>query len=385
MSTSNHASINARVAALTSAEFGRRKPVVSIAAPAADSGQRTILSRSERCIDSTPPSSDSDDDEVASGVATGFPEESVQKNGVRVRNYVVTYYPGGERPIYIDEMSAMHPEHYVQYMLKPTHKQFTFYSSCLEVAPSTKRLHGHMYIELKEGQTITWLKNQLGTTHIKAFARKGTQKQARDYVYKVAQYSQKDYTCLANVLMSFRMPDVKPYQYSCIHPYSYGTMKAQGARSDLDRFVDYAMNGTTHKEFLIAEQGSGLRYFKYFNDATEVFDGTHRSATIRANKRFAYDNYVASCDKEGVVPMPYYEFTMSVDPDAKWSAGSIAHESTLVALAIDQKANEEDEELQAIKNKLSVHGGKYRDPKDTTKKNESESDSDSDESQHSKE
>lgn len=380
MSNSNYASINNRATARV--EIGRRRPVSPPAAPLQrESNHFRIPDPDCYLVDREAQASfrNDDDDEESSGVATAFPEESLSKNGVRVRNYVITYYPGGETPIIITPKSVRPPEHYVQYMLKPTHKQFTFFATCLEVAPTTGRLHGHLYVELKEGQTVTWLKNQLGTTHIKAFARKGTQKQARDYVYKVAQYSDKDHTCLANVIMSYKIPGIKPHEYSCIHPYSSGAMKAQGARSDLDRFVDYAMNGTTHKEFLVAEQGTGLRYFKYFNDATEVFDGTHRSSTIRANKRMLYDRYCEQCDQRDEVPMPYYEFTVTVEADPKWSPQSIEHSQNILRMAVDEKADRDEEELQALKNKLATHGGELKNHKDCSVSSDS-SDSDSSDS-----
>lgn len=314
-----------------------------------------------------------DDDEVESGVAGECPETDSSR-GVRVRNYVITYYPGGDNPVIVDPRSSspIDPSHYVNYFIKPTHKQFTFYATCLEVSPTTGRLHGHLYVELKEGQTITWLKNQLGTNHIKAFVRKGTQKQARDYVYKVGEYTSKAYTALANMLFKYGCTDARLLKL--VHPQCYGVMKKQGERTDLDRFVDYAMNGLTHKEFLATEQGSGLRYFKYFNDATEVFDGTHRSATIRANKRTLYDRYCEECHSRGEAPVPFYEF--DVDADPVWNKESRDYSRSLLRGALEQRSFDEEEHIQGVKNKLKVHGGSYKDPKDTTKQTKSDDDSD---------
>lgn len=282
---------------------------------------------------------DSDEDFDAQQEA---PEHVKGTRGIQMRNACVTYWPPFDRPI--EDYAPFTGFEFASHILKPVHEHISFYVSALEVAPTTRRLHGHLYVEFTVPKTILQIKKILGNIGCRVFIRCGTQSQAVDYVFKRGKYEYKNYTQLSQWLSRFftGVPNL-----SSLVPFVYGTQKQQGSRSDLDRYVEMAFQGVQRNEFLASEKGAGLRYFKYFNDACNVVDGLDRGDTIRANKRVLYEKYIDECEKRGEVPCRFFEFRCERDP--KWNEESEAHYIQTSAMAIaDREARDADERAGAL-------------------------------------
>lgn len=338
MSSFNRESILERQAKIIS-EL-QSQPTASKAAQAAISRRKSEDSGDdfpahERPVNwAMPEDSDEDFDE-----AVEVPEHVKGSRGVQIRNACITYFPPLEGdlerylPLTARELSL--------HILKPSHASIDFYVTALEVAPRTGRLHGHMYIEFNQPKTILQIQKIIGTMKSKVFMRKGTQKQAIDYVFKRDKYECKHHTQLSEWLQfrqprkdKFELPDPVP-EVELILPYVFGQMKNQGARADLDRFVEMATQGITRAEFLARERGAGLRYIKYYSDACAIFDGLDRNDVARANKRMRYEEYIRECDRRGVVPQRFFEW--DVEHDFKWNDISRRQHNQRVAEALDER------------------------------------------------
>lgn len=278
--------------------------------------------------------SDEDFDE-----ALEVPEHVKGTRGVQIRNACITYFPPLEGNL--DRYLPLTAKELSLHILKPAHASIDFYVTSLEVAPKTGRLHGHMYIEFNQPKTILQIQKMIGTMRSKVFMRKGTQKQAIDYVFKRDKYESKHYTQLSEWLYHHQprtdpedVPDPVP-DVNLVLPFVFGQMKNQGARADLDRFVEMATQGITRAEFLARERGAGLRYIKYYSDACSIFDGLDRNDVARANKRAAYDEYLEACERRQVVPQRFFEW--ECEHDFKWNEISRRQHNLRVAEAMDER------------------------------------------------
>lgn len=266
--------------------------------------------------------------------------------GIQLRNACITYYPpfpgNFERylPISLDEIA--------KHQLRPISDHITFYATALEIAPTTGLLHGHMYIEFKQSMTVLQIQKILGNVDCKIFQRKGTAKQATDYVFKRGDYESKQFTQLA-VFLQRRVPGLQPQDVLHLVPYVWGAQKKQGQRSDLDRYVELAMQGVMRCEFLAQERGAGLRYIKYFDSACSAIDGTDRNDQARNNKRIAYDRYVERCIDRNEVPCRFFEFTHELD--FKVTPESEKHRAAAMSAAYQQREEEDQEAWQAAVNR----------------------------------
>lgn len=310
-----------------------------------------------------PPTTEEPDMEDFDG-ATEVPPHVKGTRGVQIRNACITYWPEPPVSNKINERThgQLSIQQYAGLMLKPSHKDITFYASCLEVAPSTGRIHGHLYIEFKDPKTTLQIKKIVkeayqktsDTTNDKCFIymRRGTQQQALDYVLKVGKYADKAYTQLSVKLSHLR--EITDEDAEALKPHVCGAQKHQGTRSDLDRYVEMAFDGVQRNEFLAAEKGAGLRYFKYFSDACNVIDGLDRGDTIRANKRVAYDKYLLECDDKGVVPCKFFEFRC--EHDSKWNEESQTHYISTMSAAVEEREFRDDVEREGALNKVIEEG-----------------------------
>lgn len=289
------------------------------------------------------PESDTDE-EFDGGVEA--PPHVKGKRGIQMRNACVTYYP--PFPGNFERYLPLPIEEIAKYQLRPVSDHILFYATALEVAPKTGLLHGHLYIEFKQSMTILQIQKILGTTECKVFVRKGTAKQATDYVFKRGDYESKQFTQITAFLQR-RVPNLHPHDILHLVPYVWGVQKKQGQRSDLDRYVEMAMEGVMRCEFLAQERGAGLRYIKYFDSACSAVDGTDRNDQARNNKRIAYDRYVEACIERSEVPCRFYEFNHELD--FKVTAESEKHRTAAMAAAFQQREEEDQEAWQGAMNK----------------------------------
>lgn len=288
------------------------------------------------------PQSDTDE-EFDGGVEA--PPHVKGKRGIQMRNACITYYP--PLPGNLERYLPLAPGELQKYLIKPVSDHIMFYVSALEVAPTTGLLHGHLYVEFKQSMTVLQIQKILGTTECKIFVRKGTAKQATDYVFKRGDYESKQYTQLT-VWLQRRCPSMDPEELRGLLPYVWGAQKKQGQRSDLDRYVEMAMEGVMRCEFLAQERGAGLRYIKYFDNACSAVDGTDRNDQARNNKRIAYDRYVEQCIERNEVPCRFFEFNCELD--FKVTPESERHRTAAMSAAYEQREEEDQEAWQAAMN-----------------------------------
>jgi len=291
------------------------------------------------------PEPESDTDEEFDGGVQAPPHEK-GKRGIQLRNACITYYP--PLPGNLERYLPLAPGELEKFLLKPVSDHITFYVSALEVAPKTGLLHGHMYVEFKMSMTILQIQKMLGTTECKIFSRKGTAKQATDYVFKRGDYESKQFTQLT-VWLQRRCPKMHPEELQPLLPYVWGAQKKQGQRSDLDRYVEMAFDGVMRCEFLAQERGSGLRYIKYFDNACSAVDGSDRNDQARNNKRIAYDKYVEACIERREVPCRFFEFKAELD--YKVTDESETHRLNAMSAAFQQREEEDQEAWQGNMNK----------------------------------
>jgi len=302
--------------------------------------------------------SDEDFDE-----AVEVPEHVKGTRGVQIRNACITYFPPLEGNL--DRYLPLTAKELSLHILKPSHASIDFYVTSLEVAPKTGRLHGHMYIEFSQPKTILQIQKMIGTMRSKVFMRKGTQKQAIDYVFKRDKYESKHFTQLSEWLYRQQprmdpedVPDPVP-DVNLVLPFVFGQMKNQGARADLDRFVEMATQGITRAEFLARERGAGLRYIKYYSDACAIFDGLDRNDVARANKRAAYDEYLEACDRRQVAPQRFFEW--ECEHDFKWNEISRRQHNLRVAEAMDERDHTDSLMTRGTINKDILEGANGED------------------------
>lgn len=337
--------------------------------PTTAAALKEVLSR--RSAESAPPAISSnnnsvDSDEEFEGGQL-VPEHVKGTRGVQIRNACVTYYPpfpgdfAKYLPASVDQL--------LQFQLRPSSDAISFYVSCLEVAPTTGLLHGHLYIEFTRSMTILQIQKLLGVP-CQVFMRKGTAKQAIDYVYKRDKYQCKNFTTIVSYL-SRMQPDLRQEDLFRLIPHSQGVQKKQGERADLDRYVEMAMEGVMRCEFLARERGAGLRYIRYFDNACSAVDGTDRNDIARNNKRIAYESYVRRCEETGEVPCRFFEF--NVELDFKSSSAAEEYRLASMAEAFDQRDEEDQEAWQAAVNQKIAEGDL---PEGTEVKKEANSDQD---------
>lgn len=147
----------------------------------------------------------------------------------RFRNWCFTSYTCPILPIFDDDK--------MQYM--------TFQE---ERCPSTLKHHWQGYVEFKEKISIKAIKEIMKDNKIHLEIRKGTQKQAIDYVHK----------------LDTRVTD---------KIYEMGSKKQQGARNDLDNIVDAIEDNLTAKEILLQFRGNALRHMGMIQRGLEAFHG----------------------------------------------------------------------------------------------------------------
>jgi len=108
----------------------------------------------------------------------------------------------------------------------------------LERCPQSEKLHMHYYCEFTEKVSMRWIKENFNNNTLHCEPRKGTQKQAIDYVKKI---------------------ETKVYEDE--HQFKFsGEPKNQGSRSDLDGMVDMIEEGHTGREILMRHRGNALRH-----------------------------------------------------------------------------------------------------------------------------
>lgn len=346
-------------------------------AAAAASSPNPLLTRAPAVTYLTPPSRESSVSSETIHCDEDYDPESFDpvpdlppvkgKKGIQLRNVLITYWPVNpdKTNIYVGDVPNSEPT-FVRalpgMLLKPAHKNVTFYVSSLEVSPTTTHLHGHLYMEFDIPKTIPQIKAIIGTEHAKIFSRKGTQKQAIDYVLKIGNYEGKSFTRLVDWYHDRSpLPKYQPKQnpllsdkiVSELLPFRYGVPKAQGSRSDLDRYVEFAFDGVTRAEFLASERGSGLRYLKYFTDACNIIDRTDRNDAYRANKRILYDEYCKRCEDSGELPVRYHEFVPPEERiDFKWHEQTHNYVAEHAAAAFDEAEDNMRLEAEGNHNKL---------------------------------
>lgn len=281
--------------------------------------------------------------------------------GIQIRNAFITYFP-----VDSEGNSYFFPKSFTKSFLQvascqklyATHPNVSFQISSLEICPSTGRLHGHIYVEFTCSKTVSQIKTIFKSQDLKVFARKGTQQQAIDYIYKVGKYADKAYTRLGDWLEEHGLISSTDNSTN-YRPIIYGVPKKQGARSDLDRYVEMAFDGVQRNEFLASERGAGLRYLRYFSDACSIVDGLDRNDIARANKRVAYEQYLEECDKTGEIPIKYFQFKVGDKPDFSFNPASAEHYAESATRAYE--AHEEMQELhkEGILTKAKATEGVY--------------------------
>lgn len=142
---------------------------------------------------------------------------------------------GNGGPSYRDWMITFWPEEPVVPVPK-VKGNVSFYCGQCEICPDTKKLHGHIYIELKAPRTKNFLKAIFDDNTMHCEPRKGTQEQA-------IKYATKEDT---------RHPDCAPMKW--------GKKKRQGYRSDLDNLAAGVCQGMTKIELLREFKGNALRH-----------------------------------------------------------------------------------------------------------------------------
>jgi len=115
---------------------------------------------------------------------------------------------------------------------------------CIWTLEKVDNLHYHFYIEFTEKVSMKWIKENFECDYIDCEPRKGTQKQAINYVKKIEEYKEEN--------TSKVYPD-KPW-YEC------GNKKSQGNRSDLDSMVDMLEEGYMPSDILRTFRGNALRH-----------------------------------------------------------------------------------------------------------------------------
>lgn len=116
-----------------------------------------------------------------------------------------------------------------------------------EICPETKKEHFHAYIEGKEKINFNMVKEIFDDKTIHIEPRRGTQKQAIDYVCKE--------------------------ETKAGEPVEWGTKKKQGKRSDVDEIYQDVIEGHTLKEILSEHQGNALRMIHAVEKAMLVHHG----------------------------------------------------------------------------------------------------------------
>lgn len=220
---------------------------------------------------------------------------------------------GNAGPAFRDWLLTFWPEAPSTRIIRPKSTKYVkYYTGQLEVCPDTKRLHGHIYIELSAPRTRNFLKDLFDNKTMHCEPRKGTQKQAIAYCTKE----------------DTRAPD-------CI-PYEWGERKEQGHRSDLDNLAAAACQGMTTLEILRMFKGNALRHL-----------GCIERAQRAAWGRSEMDNYIMNIREQlGSTELDPRETQMSED---SWKANRVESAvSRLQRLRILEDGDEWDDETLTL-------------------------------------
>jgi len=145
---------------------------------------------------------------------------------MRSRNWCVTNWREPE----------INTEHVVGYVYKK------------EICPETKREHWHTYIEYDDKTSLKFLKKTtFKENELHAERRRGTQKQAIDYVIKE--------------------------ETKAGEPVYFGRWKQQGERNDIDEIMDDIREGCTLKEILYQHGGNALRMIHAIEKSAYIHHG----------------------------------------------------------------------------------------------------------------
>lgn len=122
-----------------------------------------------------------------------------------------------------------------------------------EICPDTKKVHWQSYVEFTKPQRISAIRKHFnGDKEIKAFIRKGTREQARDYCKKDNKY------------------------------FEYGKwIKGQGHRTDLETIVEEIKNGKKLSDVMIE---SPKTYCQYRNGLKDIASTVTKSNTKKFRK-----------------------------------------------------------------------------------------------------
>lgn len=129
--------------------------------------------------------------------------------------------------------------------LKPDLDSVSFITYQKEKCPSTLKTHFQGYVEFAEKKSMAAVKKILNDEKAHLETRKGSQKQAIEYCNKL---------------------DTRVGE-----PFTYGRVKQQGHRKDLDDIFDDIQEGMTQREILMRHGGNAMRHIRCIRDTLYVF------------------------------------------------------------------------------------------------------------------
>jgi len=244
-------------------------PAAAAAAAAADERATSALITSE--VISEPYIDLEDRMAIREGLIEHIPSD---KKNFRLRNWFITYWCRVKE-------GQTEPQ-----MLQPAHSNIAYYVTQIEVCPGTRKIHGHMYLELLQPVTRAWLCKlfDVQSRDIWTAARRGSPEAA------IAYCSKED----------TRHPDFEPY--------FYGTSKRQGFRSDLDQMAQSTFDGLTKAQMVAAYGGNALRHIGMIDKLQRSLNGADSIDNYVTLKRKAWLEHCEQCERRGDEPPPFHRF-----------------------------------------------------------------------------
>lgn len=179
-----------------------------------------------------------------------------------------------------DYKTAVFPDWHVTYFAndyshpQPLDERIRFMVYTKEICPTSRRVHFHIYVELKVALKLQAVQAILNTPNAHCEPRHGTRKQAFAYCTK------------------------KRSRFPGFVPVVIGDPKQQGHRSDLDSIYYAIMQGATHYEVLKTGGSNALRYGGMIDKGLKVVHGQNSiDHHILAKRKLAM--------QKGISPMTF--------------------------------------------------------------------------------